>query len=112
MALSSNGEITELKSRGGSTDKFADAEDISGEVETPIGNVSKLTLYLETAGAVNIAVEFSPNGGTDWYSAVGESPLEYGSATTDIVEIGYSADRLRLTGSNGTAVTAEIHEVV
>jgi len=87
-------------------------EDISGGVEAKVGNVDSVTIFLETAGAVNVTVEFSPDGGSNWYEPADESPVEFSGDSTDIVHVDYNVDRVRLTGSDATGVKAQIREVV
>jgi len=94
----------------GETVGIADAEDISGGVEAELSNYDRWTLYVHVAGAIDITVELSPDGGTTWYE-IDESPYSYGGVTDDTEEFGYDADRIRLTGSNATNVTAQVRGV-
>jgi hypothetical protein len=87
-------------------------EDISEGVEAEVGNVDSVTIFLDVAGAVNVTVEFSPDGGTNWYQPAGESPIEFTEASTDVVHVDYNVDRIRLSGSDATAVKAQLREVV
>jgi hypothetical protein len=112
MSLETTTEIDELKGRAGREAKVADAEDISGGVEAAISNVASFTLYLDVAGSVDLTLELSPDGGETWYEPRDESPISFGGDDSDLYRIVYDADRIRLTGSDGTAVTAQIREVV
>jgi len=94
----------------GETVNVSDAEDISGGVTAELSNYDRWTLYISVAGAIDITVELSPDGGTTWYE-IPESPLSYGAAADDAMEIGYSATNLRLTGSNVTNTTAQVRGV-
>jgi hypothetical protein len=87
-------------------------QDISGGVEQDVGNVDSATLFLDVAGAVDVNVEFSPDGGTNWYEPAAESPVEFSESDTDLVHISYNVDRIRVSGSNSTAVKAQLREVV
>ena len=112
MGIDTFGSVEQIKSRATRDRQLANGEDISTGVTATIGNVSKFSLFIETAGAVNITIEFSPDGGSNWYTVQSDSPLEYGGAVTDSIEIGIAADKIRLTGSNTTNVTAQLYEVV
>lgn len=112
MVLETSGLIEELQSRWGGSSGLTDgAEDISSGVQAEVGNVPAFSLYLSVDGAVNVAVELSPDGGETWYT-VPESPVEFGAEGDDIVHIRYNATNVRLTGSNATTVKAQIREVV
>jgi len=112
MALETAAEIEELKGRAGAEKTLTDgAEDISGGKEINVGDVSSVTLYLDAAAAVDVTVEFSPDG-TNWYEPVVESPVSFTAAGTEIVHIDFNAAKLRVTGSNTTAVRAQTREVV
>lgn len=110
MALRTSVEFTDRV--GGTSGLTSGQEDISGGVEAKIGNVDSVTLFLDAAGAVDVTVEFSPDGGTNWFSPRDESPVSFAGANGEIVHIEYNADRIRLTGSNTTGVEAAIREVV
>lgn len=86
-------------------------EDISGGVETEVGNVSTFTLYLSVGAAVDVKVEASPDGGDTWY-LLPESPVKFASKGDDAVHLQYNMNRIRLTGSNTSSVEAQIREVV
>lgn len=111
MGIENFGTIENIQGRASAPRQLADSEDISGGVEAQLGNYSRLTLFLDVEGAVDIEIEFSPDG-ENWYSPVTDSPISYDSATTDVLEIGYVADRLRLTATDGTTVSAQVYEVV
>jgi len=85
------------------------AEDISGGVESDLYNYRWWTLYLSVAGAIDVTVELSPDG-TDWYE-IPESPLSYSESGDDVLEVGYDANKIRLTGSNATDVTSQVKGV-
>lgn len=85
------------------------AGDISGGVTADPQQESR-TLFLNTAGAIDITVELSPDGGSNFYE-IDESPIEINSATDRTVEFGYDFDRIKLTGSNTTDVLAQIFRV-
>jgi hypothetical protein len=112
MSLETTTEIEELKGRSATASKLADTEDVSAGVETTVGDVTSFTLFLDVGGAIDLTVELSPDGGATWYEPRDESPISFTEANTDLYRIVYDADRVRLTGSNGTAVTAQVREVV
>ena len=113
MTVNTNSETTNISERVGDTNKLADAEAIDGDgVEQGVGNVASFSVFLDVEGAVEVTVEFSPDGGSTWYEPRDESPVSFGGANTDLVHVDYNATRVRLTGSNGTAVTAQVREVV
>ena len=112
MSLETLTKIEELKGRFASDSKLADSEDTTGGVETPIGDVASYSLFLDVEGAIDLRVYLSPDGGETWYEPREESPISFGAANTDVYWFEYDADRIRLEGSNGTSVTAQIREVV
>lgn len=85
---------------------IASNQNISGGVTAISNNFSRWTLYLKVAGAINITVELSPDGGTTYYE-IPESPIVFGSAGDKVFEMGYDATNIRLTGSNTVLVTAQ-----
>jgi len=89
----------------------ADGEDISNGVEDDIADVSSFTVYLSAGSAVDVTVELSPDGGTTWYEPE-ESPVSMDGSTDGVERISYDSNKLRLTGSDTTPVTAQIREVV
>lgn len=92
-------------------DGLANSEDISGGVSTSLPDAEKHTLFIDVDGAVDVTVELSPDGGTNWFEPGGDSPLSYSGATTDVVLIEYVADSIRLTGDNTTAVSATVRSL-
>jgi len=111
MAQESFGDYT-IRKRAASESGLTDGEeDISGGVEAAVGDVPAFTLFLGTEGAVDVEVALSPDGGSTWY-VTPESPVQFAEAGADIIHIEYNASNIRLTGSNGTAVEAQIREVV
>jgi len=111
MTVDTNSERTRISDRVGDSNKLADAEDISGGVEHGVGNVDSVSVFLSAEGAVDVKVELSPDAGRTWYT-VPEGPVEFGAAGESIVHLEYNATGIRLTGTNGTAVTAKVREVV
>ena len=114
MTVNTNSEYTDLTSRAGFKSDLADTEDISGGVETELGDTNTVTLFLKVTegAAIDVKVELSPDGET-WYEPTDESPVSFASNDTDKVEhIPYNASHLRITGGNATAVQAQIREVV
>jgi len=92
------------------TVSICDAADISGGVTAELSNYSRWTLYIHVAGAIDITVELSPDGGSTWYE-IPESALSYGGATDDALSLGYDATHIRLTGSNTTSTTAQVRGI-
>jgi len=111
MPVQTSTEIETLNGRLGEDRQLADAEDISGGVETEISDVTTFTLFLDVNGAVDLTVELSPDGDS-WYEPRTESPVSFSGENTDIYLMRYDATAIRLTGNNGTAVTAQVREVV
>lgn len=107
-----DGIIETIQGRSGEDNALTDGfDDISGGVSksmgTQQGDGTSTTVYLETAGAVDVTVEFSPDGGDNWYEPQGESPVSFGGANQEIVHVNYNATDIRLTGSNTTGVKAQ-----
>jgi len=94
----------------GETIEICTNADISGGVTAELKNFKRWTLYLKTADAIDITIELSPDGGTTWFT-VPESPVSFSAAGDDVIEFGYDATHIRLTGSNTNAVTAIIRGV-
>lgn len=111
MAVETNTQVDEIAGRKGYENRVADAEDISGGVEHAIGNVPAFSLWLSVGGAIDITVEASPDGGATWYE-LPESQITFSGAADDVKHISYNMNRIRLTGSDATAVTAQIREVM
>lgn len=117
MALDTNTVIDRIMGRAAARSLVADQADISTGVEADIDDVSSFSVYIKTEGQVNVEIELSPDG-TNWYkpgdadSTPDESPVQFNDAGTEIISMAYDADRIRLTGSNTTAVTVQIKEVV
>lgn len=114
MTLENN--VEKIQGRGASNNAITDGqEDISGgvtaDITTDKGDAESVTLYLETGGAVDVTVEFSPDGENTWYEPQGESPISFGGANEEIVHINYNATHVKLTGSDATGVEAK-HRVV
>jgi len=84
--------------------------DISDGVVAALKNFKRWTLYLKVADAIDITIELSPDGGSTWFT-VPESPISFSAADDDIIEFGYDATHIKLTGSNANAVTAIIRGV-
>ena len=91
--------------------KLADSEDISGGVSRDVGDVSAFTLFFDVEGAVDISVEISPDGGTNYYELPDNSPVQFGGAGTDILRVSYECNAVKLKGLNATNVTAQVREV-
>jgi len=95
---------------GGETIDICSAADISGGVTAELDDYRDWSLFIHVGGAIDITVELSPDGGTTWYE-IPESVLSYSATADDVLEIGYSADMIRLTGSNATSTTAQVRGV-
>lgn len=117
MVVETTSEETNITERASGTGQLADAEDISGGKTARTSATESTTLYLSVAAAVDVTVEASPDGGSTWYT-LPESPLKLDAPGADAdtndtaVKFGYDFDRLRLSASNGTAITAQLREVV
>lgn len=110
MALESDIEV--VKARGSRSTTLTDgAEDISGGVTAPMstgkGAGSSATLFIKTQGAVELTIEFSPDG-SEWYEPAAESPIKFDKAGQDIAFIDYDAAAIRVTGSNSAVVNLDL----
>ena len=94
----------------GETIEICRDADISGGVEAPLRNFKRWTLYLKVGGAIDIKVELSPDDGNTWFE-IPESPISFSSAGDNVIEFGYDATRIRLTGSNTNTVTAIVRGI-
>lgn len=99
----------ELGEDAGETLTICTTADISGGVSQELNNYNRLTLYLKTGGAIDVTLELSADGST-WYEP-SESPISFAGAGDDVLELGYDATDIRLTGSNATLVTGQIKGV-
>lgn len=92
--------------------QIATAEDISGAGKTgTLKNYLRWTLYLKAADAISITVLLSPDGGTTVYE-VPESPIVFSAASDEMIQFGYDANYIKLVGSNGNNVTAQVRGVL
>ena len=110
MALESDIEV--VKARGSrSTTLTNGAEDISGGVTAPMstgkGAGTSATLFIETQGAVDLTIEFSPDGSA-WYEPQSQMPITFSEAGTEVLHMGYDASALKVTASNSTAVNLDL----
>lgn len=112
MVVTTTSEETNISDRASDTGMLAEAQDVSGDgVQAWTSATRSTTLYLHAAAAVEVEVEVSPDGGSTWYT-LPESPVVFGEQGDDAVKIEYDFNRIRLTGSNATNVTAQVREVV
>lgn len=112
LLATADGLITYVGARNGrASDVQKPAADISAGVTLALRNHTSMTLLLNAAAAVDVTVEVSPNGGTDTYE-IPESPIQFAAAGDDVVRITYDVNWIRLTGSNTTAVLAQIRELI
>ncbi|WP_435074926.1 hypothetical protein [Halorubrum sp. HHNYT27] len=105
-------EVEKIKARGASRESLTDGpEDISGGVKaslsTATGAASTATLYVDTQGALDLKIEFSPDG-VNWYEPMVGSPVGYDQADSDVIFIEYDAAAVRVTGSNSTPVDLDL----
>jgi len=100
--------LRDLVRDGEQVDICVDA-DISGGVTAALDNYLRWTLYLHGAGAVDVAIELSPDGTR--YFVIPESPVTFSAAGDDVLEVGYDATHIRLTGSTSVLVTAQVRGV-
>jgi len=91
----------------GETVTIASAIDISGGVVGNVGNYNRWSLYINASAAIDITVELSPDAGATYYD-ISESPLVFSAAGDEVYEMGYTANRIRLTGSNVNVCTVQI----
>lgn len=111
MVVNTFSEETNISERASGQGQLADAEDISGGVEAKTSDTRSTTLYLSADAAVDVTVEVSPDGGETWYT-LPESPAAFDKAGDDAIKIAYDFNRIRLSASDATAVTAQLREVV
>ena len=80
-------------------------ENISSGVEASLKAYKRWTLYLKAAGAINVTIKLYD--GSE-YHEIDESPISFSSAGSRVLSMGYDAYKIKLTGSNTTAVTARV----
>ena len=105
-------EVEKIKARGASGTSLTDgADDISDGVEaslsTGTGAASSATLFIATDGAVELTIEFSPDGET-WREPGDESPIGFDAAGEDVAFIDYDAAAIRISASNNTPVNLDL----
>lgn len=111
MPLGSNVEKIEAREAVGTplTDGPEDiSEGVTESLSTGSGSPSSSTLYISTKGAMNVKIEFSPDGGSTWYEPANESPIGFDAAGEDVAFIEYDASQIRVTGSNSTNVNLDL----
>jgi len=81
---------------------------VSAELLVAASAGSSATLFISTEGAVNLTIEFSPDGGGTWHEPAEESPISFDAAGEDVAYIEFDASMLRVTGSNGTGVDLDL----
>ena len=97
-------------SRPGKTVMVASDADIQSGVATAILPFKRWTLFINASGAVEITLELSPDEGETWYT-VQDGPISFASAGDKVIEFGYDATHIRLSGNNSSSVTAHIRGV-
>jgi len=84
--------------------------DISAGKIAELKAYERWTIYLKTQGAIEIAIELSPDG-TTWYEPE-ESPVVFTKADDILIVMNYDATHVKITGSNPTPVTCQILGVI
>lgn len=107
FGISGTGNSVTIGNRDGETIDLATGIDISGGVNRDLGNYNRWSLYLSVAGAIDITVRLSPNGGANNF-LIDESPISFAAAGEKVIEFGYTANHIILVGSNSTNVRAQI----
>lgn len=110
MPLGNNVEKIEAREAVG-TPLTDGPEDISDGVEASLstekGAPSSATLFIATEGALELTIEFSPDGDT-FREPLDESPIGYDGATEDVAYIEYDAAAIRVSASNSTKVDLDL----
>jgi hypothetical protein len=101
--------LDELRKRGETINICKDA-DISGGIVAALEPFRRFTIFLKVTAAIDITVELSPDNQTTWFT-IPESPISFTAAGDDVLEVGYDATHIRLTGSTTAAVTAIVRGV-
>lgn len=114
MPLGSNVEKIEAREAVG-TSLTDGAEDISGGVtasmSTGKGSGGSATLFIEAQGALDLTIEFSPDGSA-FYEPAAESPITFDAAGMDVAYVEFDAAAIRVTGSNTTPVDLDLRVTV
>jgi len=84
------------------------SEGVESSLSTGKGSPSSATLYIAAEGAMDVTIEFSPDGGSTWYEPADKSPIGFNSAGEDVAYIEYDASQIRVTGSNSTKVNLDL----
>lgn len=108
MPVETNTEVSDHAAT--QTDAVSGA-DISGGTTFSVADVDRFTIFISGTAADSIKVEFSPDGGSSWYTP-DESPVAIGSDGTLVVQVTYACTDVRLTNTTGTdATTVQVREV-
>ena len=105
-------EVEKIKAREGSGTSLTNgAEDISdgreASLSTGFGAASSATLFIVTEGAIDLTIEFSPDG-EKFREPADESPIKFSEAGEDVAFIDYDAAAVRVEGSDATGVDLDL----
>lgn len=82
-------------------------EDISGEgVEAAIGAYRTWSMFLHAAAAMTITISLSPDGGDTYYEL--EDAVVFAGEGDVVVEMNYTANKIKLVSTESDDVTAQI----
>jgi len=112
MPVDTNTEVNSIDGRGSADASLTDGfEDLSAgttaDLSTGDGAASTATLFIATEGAVDLTIEFSPDGET-FREPTDESPIEFSGAAEDVALIDYDAAAVRVEASNTTGVDLDL----
>lgn len=112
MPVDTNTEVNSIDGRGTAGEPITNGfEDISAgvtaDLSTGDGAPSTATLYIATEGAIELTIEFSPDGET-FREPAEESPIEFTEAGEDVAFIDYDAAAVRVESSNATGVDLDL----
>ena len=112
MPVETDTDVNSIDGRGTADAPLTDGpEDIqtgrTADLSTGDGAPSTATLFIETEGATELTIEFSPDGEA-WFEPLDESPVGYDSAAQDVALIDYDAAAVRVSASNSTKVNLDL----
>lgn len=112
MPVGTETDVKSIEGRGTAETSITDGpEDISNgvtvDLSTATGAASTATLFIETQGAVELTIEFSPDGET-FREPADESPIEFTEAGEDVAFIEFDAAAVRVSGSDTTGVDLDL----
>jgi len=99
-----------VTSHVGQTIVAAASEDISGGVIAQLDNFVQYTVYVESEGAIEIEILFSPDEG-EHFVGLAEGPIIFTDASRTILEMNINATHIQFIGDTSALVSIWIRGI-